>query len=101
MPKLDEQTEEPPKWEIEYSTFKLKTLLGDGNGTMGPGQQAPPIPLHLLPGYDEFVATKKAPKALRRLVPFGMRDLTIGSYVQLAKRLAENKKLWRKFQNLM
>lgn len=101
MPNLDKQTKEPPTWEIEYSTFKLKTLVGDANGTMGSNQQAPPIPLHMLPGYDEFKATKKAPKALRRIVPFGMRDLTIASYTRLARRLAEDKKLWKRFKDLM
>ncbi|KAL7424914.1 Endopolyphosphatase [Cryptotrichosporon argae] len=51
---------------------------------------------------DGTVARKdKLKKELRRITPWHMNDLTIPSYVHLARKLVAEKKLWSKFQEYM
>ena len=109
---MDEQTEEPPKWEVEYTTLKARQLF-PGNAT-----QPFPVPMHLLPGYDVALDPRRHPtydaddgkveeKRLRfdaemkRITPWGMKDLTIGSYVKLARKLVAERKMWTKFSEIM
>jgi len=51
LPGVDSDSDDPPEWEIEYTTYKLNELLGGRNesGLAGEG----PVPRYLLPGYDE------------------------------------------------
>ncbi|ORY34959.1 Metallo-dependent phosphatase-like protein [Naematelia encephala] len=113
MPDIDSQSKSPPKWVIEYTTFKIPALLPktlDSNDTI---EQPPPVPLHLLPEYQPDILVdeeegsvdpekkKKFKKALRRITPWKMKDLTINSYVKLARKLVAEKKMWSKFQDLM
>lgn len=84
-----------------------------------------PVPIHLLPAYDqdavnqilgedwsgddedageetdegESVTVFK--KELRRITPWKMRDLTIGSWVHLARKLVAEKKMWKQFSEFM
>lgn len=102
-----------PKWEVEYTTYKVKTLVPSSpeNTT-----QPLPVPLHLLPGYDPSVFSKpknkteekevakktaKFYKAVKAVTPYRMKDLTIGSWVKLARMLVLEKKRWKKFAELM
>ncbi|KGB78065.1 endopolyphosphatase [Cryptococcus deuterogattii R265] len=102
-----------PEWEIEYTTYKVKKLVPSSpeNTT-----QPLPVPLHLLPDYDprifskpenkteeKEVAKKRAKfyKAVKAVTPYRMKDLTIGSWVKLARMLVLEKKRWKKFAELM
>ena len=78
---------------------------------MSEAEQPPPVPMHLLPGWqpkihvsngdvpdtvrDDFIA------GLKKITPWKMKDLTIGSYVKLARMLVIEKKMWNKFSDLM
>ena len=112
LPGVDEQSEEPPKWAVEYTTLKAHQLFPD-NAT-----QPFPVPVHLLPGYDVALDPRRhatddvdnedlAGKRLRfdaemkRITPWGMKDLTIGSYVKLARKLVAERKMWNKFSEIM
>ena len=107
LPTLDVEPNQQPQWEVEYSTLKPKDLV-PGNET-----QPLPIPLHLLPGFDEAVFSEDADdevarekrrnfeNEMKRITPWRMKDLTIGSYVNLARRLVAEKKMWNKFSDYM
>lgn len=73
-----------------------------------------PVPLHLLPNYDptlnvnEDELTDKEKdkleafvKSMKPYTPWKMRDLTIPSYVHLARKLVAEKKMWKKFTDYM
>lgn len=110
---MDFQTAEPPSWEVEYTTLKSDQIFPI-NAT-----QPHPIPLHLLPGYDAQLDFRNAPKGerdedrsimerwvryraeMKRITPWGMKDLTIGSYVKLARKLVAERKMWNKFSEFM
>ncbi|WVR08267.1 hypothetical protein IAU60_005314 [Kwoniella sp. DSM 27419] len=124
LPKVDKQTEEVPEWVVEYTTFKKSVLVpGDGSPgenitKIGEWGQPYPVPLHLLPAYDPSLFDDQAKgkgnddgerdhkkelfeKALKKITPWKMRDLTIGSYVRLSRKLVEEKKMWKKFSDFM
>ncbi|KAG7527447.1 hypothetical protein FFLO_06927 [Filobasidium floriforme] len=121
VPDLDKQTVEPPKWELEYATYDVDGLLRGGyNGTDGDATGRQPVPWHLLPGFDEVNTEvlaraqkdgekdpkndggmSKFRKGLKKLTPFRMSDLTIPTYVALAKQLSEETPLWNKFARFM
>lgn len=80
-----------PKWELEYMTYGLSAF--EKNGT----DESP-----------EIIPRKNLPKALRngrgaRYAPYSLEDLTIPSWVELAKKLGdgENRKLRKKFKEYM
>lgn len=117
VPDLDKQTQEPPKWELEYATYDVDGLLRGGlNGTDGDATGRQPVPWHLLPGFDEVDVEalsrddkdgkddggmSKFRKGLKKMTPFGMGDLTIPNYVALAKQFSEDTPLWNKFAKFM
>lgn len=59
IPNLDtKKSNGPPGWEIEYTTFKAQSLLPESLASdLGrePYGQPPPVPYHLLPGFDPDV----------------------------------------------
>lgn len=129
LPTIEKQNKQPA-YQIEYSTFKPKSLLPEALSGV-PLTQPPPVPYHLLPGYDpsierlspedlssldddesadSLVKGKKGkkgdPKAkflkeIKRITPWKMNDLTIKSYVKFARTLMEDKKKWKKFVHFM
>lgn len=146
IPNLDDKRSKvPPGWEIEYSTFKAQSLLPDSiNDDLGkePYGQPPPVPYHLLPGFDpdivglvtnddlalldgedeyedgkdvirvsddgkddddESVSKRKDEflAAIKRITPWKLKDLTIKSYVKFGRKLAKEKKAFKKFMDLM
>lgn len=111
LPDIEKQ-KHAPEWKIEYSTHKPSQLV-PGNATEL--SQPLPVPLHLLPEYEpellddeeasgpEVIKKKKDKfeKAIQRITPWKMKDLTIGSYVKLSRKLVNSKKMWNQFQEFM
>jgi endopolyphosphatase len=118
LPDIDKQTDSAPGWILEYTTFKLKNLLpGWMFNTTDQHTQPLPVPLHLLPNYDASLSSnaeqglkgkdkekdklEEFVKSLKPYTPWKMRDLTIPSYVHLARKLVAEKKMWKKFTDYM
>ena len=118
LPDIDKQTDSAPGWILEYTTFKLRNLLpGWMFNTTDQSTQPLPVPLHLLPNYDPSLSANEGPglkgkgkekdkleefmKSLKPYTPWKMRDLTIPSYVHLARKLVAEKKMWKKFTDYM
>ncbi|WWD20090.1 hypothetical protein CI109_104564 [Kwoniella shandongensis] len=121
LPTIDKQSSHPPEWEVEYTTFKAKSLVPPSSSHSNDTTltQPLPVPLHLLPGYDPAIFTppaegdnkkakqkvkdkkKKFKKQLEKITPFRMNDLTIGNYIKLARMLVIEKKMWSKFSEIM
>jgi len=115
LPDIDQQTDSAPGWILEYTTFKLKNLLpGWMFNTSDTHTQPLPVPLHLLPNYDPTLSDSQDDlkdkekgklaefvKSLKPYTPWKMRDLTIPSYVHLARKLVAEKKMWKKFTDYM
>ncbi|KAG8881045.1 Endopolyphosphatase [Tulasnella sp. 331] len=81
----------PPKYEIEYMTYPLSALVPPTNW---------PVPQHLLP--NSLRNLTQIPDDMKSdLVPFGLKDLTIPSWIKFARKLSKKKKLWRRFKTLM
>ena len=128
LPDLEDQ-KTPPKFKVEYTTFKAKELLPP-NVSGEKRSQPPPVPYHLLPGWDSSIGKlsaeemkrldedtfddrsddelkgKKSPKdkflkEIKKITPFKMKDLTINSYIKLGRVLLDDKKLWGKFMDYM
>lgn len=127
LPEVDSSGSKTPEWKLEYTTYRLDSLLPGGLGGNGtqPGRdggrdQPPPVPLRLLPGYDE--AREEAlghggkggdgggdggdkreefMKLMKRMTPWKMRDLSIPSYVKLARKLVAEKKMWKQFSDFL
>lgn len=66
-------------WEVEL----------DGKGKGGKGGKG---------GDDKL---KKFKREMKRITPWKMKDLTIGSYVKLARKLVAEKKMWKQFSDFM
>lgn len=92
MPKLNKYDEtQEPKFELEYLTYSLSSLH--------PGLGEPPVPLKNLPRSlrKPGVITKS------KFAPYGQRDLTIPSWLDLAGKLGKprEKKLRKQFKRYM
>lgn len=80
-----------PKWKLEYMTYGLSVFEKNGS------DEAP-----------EVIPRNNIPKSLRhgqgiKYAPYSMDDLTIPSWIELARELgdAENRQLRRKFRKYM
>ncbi|CAE6392191.1 unnamed protein product [Rhizoctonia solani] len=80
----------PPLYELEYVTYSLSNLR-DANVTL--------IPQHLLP--PELRGGSIETLAKSNYAPFGLRDLTIPSWIKFARKLGQRKKLWKRFRDVM
>lgn len=95
MPKLAAANKtHTPKFRLEYVTFKADMLHPAANQT----DFNYPIPLKRLPHGLRNISS-----ASNSYMPYEMEDLTIPSWLQLAKRLGDtgNKKLRRRFKKYM
>ena len=77
-----------PKWKLEYMTYGLSVFERDEE--------------------REVIPRQNTPKSLRhgggaKYAPYSMNDLTIPSWIELARRLGdnENKRLRKKFREYM
>lgn len=106
-----EDTEKPPQFKIEYSTFPAKKLAPPNVSGEQPSQP-PPVPYHMLPGYDPALesdgkadnsseAVSKLWEELKGITPFPLRDLTIKRWIDLGRELGSDKNAWNKFTDLM
>ncbi|KAL7410416.1 Metallo-dependent phosphatase-like protein [Mrakia frigida] len=102
-----------PEYTLEYLTYPPSLLLppshSPSNSSSTPPPFDPPVPLHLLPpallvpqpdsfsSADSETATTPIAVLAEFFAPYRMPDLTIGSYIELARKLSEEKKLWKRF----
>lgn len=130
MGKNNNKTEEKrkerpsPQFEIEYMTFGAEKLARE---ILGCGDQESSIPRELLPPrillaldmldrdlvpgkeLDERELERKVVELAKilkeekegELVPYGFEDLTIGSWIKLARRLGEDKQEWKGYKRRM
>ena len=99
IPKLGKASKRrKPKFALEYVTYAREQLQGEADGML-------PVPRRHLPKeLREGNGTAHAGKAGRGgLVPYGMRDLTVGSWVKLARKLGDegHAKLRKRFRKFM
>ncbi|KAJ2931588.1 hypothetical protein H1R20_g5383, partial [Candolleomyces eurysporus] len=97
MPNLDDANKtNPPRYELEYVTFPLERLRPDEDS--GAEAFEYPIPPQFLP--EELL---DASVTRSKYAPYRMEDLTIPSWVRLARRVADDKrvKLRKKFKKYM
>ncbi|CAE6455463.1 unnamed protein product [Rhizoctonia solani] len=80
----------PPQYELEYVTYSLSALR-DTNVTI--------IPEHLLPPELRGGSIETLTKS--RYAPFGLRDLTIPSWIKFGRKMGQKKKLWKRFREAM
>ncbi|KAF9518808.1 hypothetical protein BS47DRAFT_1370951 [Hydnum rufescens UP504] len=97
MPGLDDATADmAPQYTLEYVTYDLGVL---DNATDYP------VPHRLLPKelFDPDNTTEVNESLSRKYAPYGLPDLTIGSWMRLAKRLGngKHKKMWKRFKAFM
>ncbi|OSX60399.1 hypothetical protein POSPLADRAFT_1066706 [Postia placenta MAD-698-R-SB12] len=95
LPKLDAADKNhPPKYKLEYLTFPVSGLHRAG------ADEAPwwPIPLRHLPK-----SLRNATATASKRAPYGLVDLTVPSWTDLAQRLAKGaeKKLRKRFRRYM
>ncbi|KAF6762120.1 endopolyphosphatase [Ephemerocybe angulata] len=93
MPNLDEANKtHPPVFELEYVTFPVEMLQAEAE------RENFLIPARHLPGELLAENTTKS-----KFAPYSLPDLTIPSWVRLAKRIADEKrvKLRKRFKKYM
>lgn len=111
MPDLNGTKKHPPKYKLEYMTFKPANLhpalpLPGSNLTEDIDEVAKkfwyPIPLQHLPRSLRNGTTVREKKK-SKFAPYKMEDLTIPEWLKLARKLgkAKNEKLRRKFREYM
>ncbi|KAL4075854.1 Endopolyphosphatase [Scleroderma yunnanense] len=89
MPKLEEYNgKHEPEYELEYLTFLLSRLhSGMEHQVAGRASDPQPlIPLENLPGVLQDSTVRKS-----KYAPYGMLDLTIGSWVELGWRIGQKR----------
>ena len=102
IPHLDEYPKnERPQFRLEYMTYDISVLDASSDY---------PVPHHLLPAElrnaSAFVVGKMAqpsPRDIKDLAPYALPDLTIDSWLWLARRLGSGKhrKLRKRFGGYM
>lgn len=115
---VDASTFKPPKpaskldFGLEYATYSSETLWGDLiTGDEPKAAVSPsPVPRHLLerelsrrkltPGdlIGEEKHSLKLPKELKHLTEYGLPHITIDEMLRLARKLAVDDKLWKRYE---
>ncbi|KDQ64518.1 hypothetical protein JAAARDRAFT_28155 [Jaapia argillacea MUCL 33604] len=97
--RLDSSSENrKPKYKLEYLTFPLELLHPSSEAADAKGDFAYPIPLRHLP------QSLRSPNSTKmKYTPYQLPDLTIPSWVELARLLADpkEKKLRKQFREYM
>ncbi|KAF8826752.1 hypothetical protein HHX47_DHR5000731 [Lentinula edodes] len=91
----DNDKSHPPRFELEYTTLPASVLLPEEGQNLTEFRY--PIPLRNLPN------SLREGKMKKKYFPYEMKDLTIGSWLDLARRLGDvkEKKLRGKFRQYM
>jgi len=93
-----------PQYEVEYTTWGKKTLV---RGLKGEWGQPAPVPVEVLPSKVSAALKSgdagPAEKAVKKLglTPYGMKDLTVGSWIKLARKVTGSKTAWHRFETRM
>ncbi|KAF8812426.1 hypothetical protein BYT27DRAFT_6418082 [Phlegmacium glaucopus] len=98
LPSLEQANKtHPPQFELEYMTYALDSLHPDPERDSEESFTYP-VPVKLLPESLRKGGVKKS-----KYTPYKMKDLTIPSWIRLARRLADgkHKKLRKKFRQYM
>jgi len=95
VPGLDEANKtNPPQIELEYLTYRLDALHPD------PERDSEgftyPVPLKLLPK-----SLRKPGLKTSKYTPYEMKDLTIPSWIQLARGIVDENKIRKRFRQYM
>lgn len=93
MPDIAEADEKKtPQFKLEYLTYAVSALdLG------GSGDGKPPVPVRHLPR-----SLRDGTSTTSKYAPYSMTDLTLGSWVELGRRLGQgHKKLQKRFKKYM
>jgi endopolyphosphatase len=85
----------PPQFELEYLTYRLEALHPDPERD-SKEEFTYPVPPKLLPK-----SLRKPGVTKSRYTPYKMKDLTIGSWIRIGRRLIDNTKLQRRFRKYM
>ena len=96
LPNLKEANEEQkPAYELEYMTFQPALLHPDGGSAE---TFRYPIPLQQLPR-----SLRNSTVTVSKYAPYEMGDLTVGSWVELARRLGNKteSRLRKRFRRYM
>ncbi|TFK43522.1 endopolyphosphatase [Crucibulum laeve] len=99
VPNLDDADKtHPPRFELEYLTYALNRLHPPTTSAESKTDFVYPIPLKQLPEGLRDGSVNKS-----KLAPYGLDDLTIGSWVKLGRRLGDEKhaKLRKRFRRFM
>lgn len=85
-----------PKFKLEYVTYELEALHGQDVSESGKYEY--PVPLRHLPH-----AVRKGTAKASKYAPYGLKDLTVSSWLGLATRLGDKKekKLRKRFRQYM
>lgn len=96
MPSMgDADADRIPVWELEYLTYPLDALHPTVQDKAG---WKYPVPPTLLPTELQDPANLTAGK---HYAPYEMQDLTIHSWLELARQMGRKKKLWKLFKKFM
>jgi len=98
IPKLKKTNKtHTPRFELEYLTYPIDSLHPNAEGDVGREFQYP-VPLGLLPEPLRERGTKKS-----KYAPYRMEDLTIRSWIRLARRIADERgeKVRKRFRKYM
>jgi endopolyphosphatase len=99
LPDVNSHKETPPEWKIEYSTFKPEKIVWNETAE---GGQPGPVPMKFIHRWgEEEQGNVGLKERVKRISPWGMQDLTIGSWVKLARQLVVKKKMWNQFEEFM
>lgn len=82
----------PPKFKLEYLTFDPTALHPQNNES----RFHYPVPLQHLPR-----SLRNSTVTISKYAPYRMNDLTIPSWLCLARKLAKSKKLRKRFKEYM
>lgn len=96
IPHLEEANKtNPPQFKLEYLTYRLDALHPDPEKD-SKKQFTYPVPLKLLPKSLRKPGLKKS-----KYTPYEMKDLTVPSWIEFARRLVDDKKVRKRFRKYL
>ena len=114
LPNLNGTEKHPPKWKLEYLTFKPSMLHPPAGSSIAGADSDTAIDATEAPGFAYPIPLRHLPKSLQnvtaatlgknnKFAPYKMADLTVDAWGKLAKKLAKPKgeKLRKRFREYM